>query len=132
MWEKYGVDFIREDGKWKIWHMKVYTDWAMPMYESGQGMGGPGGGAGGQPPQGQGQPPAQDARVNAADKIGSAEITGQLPQEQQDQFAMGKPDVFYKKPYMGWTATTSPQLIPRPPDPYRTWSETWSYADDGE
>src|ERR1035438_7351015 len=21
MWEKYGVDFIKEDGKWKIWHL---------------------------------------------------------------------------------------------------------------
>ncbi len=26
MYEKYGVDFIREDGEWKIWHLFVGTD----------------------------------------------------------------------------------------------------------
>jgi hypothetical protein len=24
--QRYGVDFIKEDGKWKIWHMVAYTD----------------------------------------------------------------------------------------------------------
>jgi hypothetical protein len=24
MWMKYGVDFIREDGQWKIWHMQLF------------------------------------------------------------------------------------------------------------
>lgn len=23
-WDKYGVDFIKEDGKWKIWHFHIY------------------------------------------------------------------------------------------------------------
>jgi hypothetical protein len=137
MWEKYGVDFIRENGKWKVWHMKVYTDWAMPLYESGRGMGGPGGGPGGPGaggPGSQGQPPAQGGTpVNPADKRGSAEITGQAPQGQPGGPGGGpKWDVEYKKPYMGWTATTSPQLVPRPPEPYKTFSETWSYTDDGE
>jgi len=143
MWEKYGVDFIRENGVWKVWHMKVYTDWAMPLYESGQGMGGgqqpQGQGQGGQQaPQGQGQgqggqqpPQGQGTPVNTADKQGTQEITGQQPQQGQGG-GMPKWDVEYKKPYMGWTATTSPQLIPRPPEPYKTFSETWSYADDGE
>ncbi|MBP2645318.1 MAG: hypothetical protein H6Q75_758 [Firmicutes bacterium] len=26
MWEKYGVDFINEEGEWKIWHMQICTD----------------------------------------------------------------------------------------------------------
>jgi len=26
MWEKYGVDFIKEDGAWKIWHIHMYYD----------------------------------------------------------------------------------------------------------
>jgi len=26
MWERYGVDFVKEDGLWKIWHMKMYSD----------------------------------------------------------------------------------------------------------
>lgn len=28
MWERYGVDFIRVNGEWKIWHFLVLTDWA--------------------------------------------------------------------------------------------------------
>lgn len=30
MWEKYGVDFVKEDGKWKLWHIHMYTDFAVP------------------------------------------------------------------------------------------------------
>jgi hypothetical protein len=32
MWvyEKYGVDFIKLDGKWKIWHLHTYTDFYCP------------------------------------------------------------------------------------------------------
>ncbi|MBP2638409.1 MAG: hypothetical protein H6Q72_4316 [Firmicutes bacterium] len=30
MWEKYGVDFVKEDGMWKIWHFHVYTDFMTP------------------------------------------------------------------------------------------------------
>jgi len=26
MWEKYGVDFVKEDGEWKIWHVRTYYD----------------------------------------------------------------------------------------------------------
>jgi hypothetical protein len=24
-WDRYGVDFIKEDGKWKFWHFNIYT-----------------------------------------------------------------------------------------------------------
>jgi hypothetical protein len=24
-WDRYGVDFVKEDGKWKFWHFHVYT-----------------------------------------------------------------------------------------------------------
>lgn len=30
MYERYGVDFIKEDGEWKMWHMFVGTDWGLP------------------------------------------------------------------------------------------------------
>ena len=38
MYEKYGVDFIKEDGEWKIWHLFVGTDFSTPP---GEGFGGP-------------------------------------------------------------------------------------------
>jgi hypothetical protein len=31
-WSKYAVDFIREDGEWKIWHMRLY-----PVFKSEYG-----------------------------------------------------------------------------------------------
>ena len=30
-YEKYGVDFIKEDGQWKIWHIQMYYDYTGPM-----------------------------------------------------------------------------------------------------
>jgi hypothetical protein len=34
VWEKYGVDFVKEDGKWKFWHFHVYTDFLTPYDKS--------------------------------------------------------------------------------------------------
>lgn len=33
-WERYGVDFVKEDGQWKIWHLRVYTDFLTPYEKS--------------------------------------------------------------------------------------------------
>ncbi len=32
IWEAYGVDFIKEDGEWKIWHLHMYTDFMGSYY----------------------------------------------------------------------------------------------------
>lgn len=29
-WEKYGADFAREDGVWRLWHLHMYTDFLCP------------------------------------------------------------------------------------------------------
>jgi len=29
--EKYGIDFIKEDGKWKIWHLRTYVEYYFPL-----------------------------------------------------------------------------------------------------
>jgi hypothetical protein len=31
LWERYGVDFIKEDGVWKFWHILVLTDFMSEM-----------------------------------------------------------------------------------------------------
>ncbi len=31
MYERYAVDFIKENGEWKIWHLLIGTDTAMPV-----------------------------------------------------------------------------------------------------
>ena len=91
LWERYGVDFVNENGSWKIWHLHVYTDFGAPV-NLGSGMGGP---------PGAGQPQVE-ASYQA--RIGYRELG----------------------------ANSYPVLIPRPPEAYRTFSETWSYADPDE
>lgn len=34
IWEKCGVDFIKEDGKWKIWHFRQYGDFGSQLDKS--------------------------------------------------------------------------------------------------
>ncbi len=31
IWEKYGVDFVKEDGEWKIWHIHMFYDIVCPV-----------------------------------------------------------------------------------------------------
>lgn len=33
-WVKYGVDFLREDGQWRIWHLRVYPTFRTPYERS--------------------------------------------------------------------------------------------------
>jgi hypothetical protein len=71
LWVKYGVDFIKEDGQWKIWHMQVFalfnTPYNKSITESAKERASGGGGAGGPPPGGApggapgGTPPAGGA-----------------------------------------------------------------------
>ncbi len=129
MWEKYGVDFVRENGKWKVWHMKVYTDWSSPVGEAiGSNAGGPGGGGapGGAPPGGA-MPNVTPEKQNAGETIGS-----ELGPQGGGAPAMPNWDHVYKKQYRGWSKDSVVEMLPRPPEPYKTWSETWSYTDEGE
>ncbi|MFO1402347.1 MAG: nuclear transport factor 2 family protein [Steroidobacteraceae bacterium] len=150
MWEKYGVDFIREDGHWKVWHMKVYTDWsgdANLNFQKG-GMGAPpGGGGDAQPsgappagaPQGNGPPPGAGAGMpppvsGAARKdVEKMVMQSGLPAGVQMPASLSAAeDVVYANGYKEWSETAAPRLQPRPPEPYRTFSETWSYVDENE
>lgn len=36
VWGKYGCDFIKEDGEWKIWHLHWYTSFRCDFYKSWQ------------------------------------------------------------------------------------------------
>ena len=130
MWEKYGVDFIREDGHWKVWHMKVYTDWsggANVSFEKGGTGAPPPGGGGGPPP---GAPPMSGA---AQQDVESKLMQGGPPPGAQMPASLtAAEDVTYASRYKEWGGTAAPKLQPRPPEPYRTFSETWSYVDENE
>lgn len=126
LWERYGIDFIMENGEWKIWHLHVYTDFGYGVTQgSGGGPGAPapepaaGPGAGGPPAGDQGAP-------EQAERFGPE--AGGPPGGGPMAASQATADV----PYRELGPDTYPDLIPRPPEPYTTFSETWSYGDPNE
>jgi len=94
VYTKYGVDFVKENGKWKIWHYHVYrvfmTPWNIPITEEWE--------------------------KNEREKLRN------LQADEND-----KPDLptTYDNPY---SVDTVRELVPAPPEPYETFSETFSYG----
>ena len=95
-WEKYAVDFVKEDGKWKIWHFSNVMDPTPNSWGGQQGR------------MMQGPPPGEQEVM----QIGGGRIMPTRPD----------PD-----PYESWSPTTLPRIYPRFPEPYYTFSETFSY-----
>jgi hypothetical protein len=105
---KYGVDFAKEDGKWKIWHIGVYFDNTPPgwSYENGKAVNKPAeafsAGTHGAPLKG-----TEDGHPNSA----TAGISI-------------KPN---PSPYQAWSPVRAQKIEPRIPEPYYSFSETFSY-----
>ncbi len=100
--EKYGVDFVKENGEWKIWHIQMYYDYVFNMASDWTKPGAR--------PEAQG-PPAGDQKD---------EPPAQMPQQVKPTRA--NPD-----PYEQWSPTRVSRLEPKIPVPYYTFSETFSY-----
>jgi len=91
-WERYGVDFVKEDGKWKIWHFRVYTDFKTPYEKSW------------------------------------VENALNPPPPPPDTKGFPKPNRPPSIPtYKEYSPFIVPQYAPRPPEPYKTFNETFSY-----
>lgn len=92
--EKYGVDFIKENGQWRIWHAIVVNDFNAQM----------------------GQPLAPPKpRVENQSQLGAIE-GAILPRDIKVEL------------YKSIGPTVAPQMFPKPPVPYQTFSETFSYG----
>ena len=123
-WEKYAADFVKEDGQWKIWHVAMYYENIPPgwnadtdTYEA-RARGGPGGPGG--PMGAMGPPPgAAPGGPQAVGKV-AAELA---PQTQTMQMYTAE----NPNPYKPWSPTKVPAIEPRFPEPYYTFSETFSY-----
>lgn len=93
VYTKYGVDFVKEDGKWKIWHYHVYrvfmTPWNTPYTDEWE----------------------KNVRDKSGRKFGGD----------------SKPD-FPTTADNPYSTETSRELVPAPPEPYETFSETFSYG----
>lgn len=124
MYENYACDFVKEDGEWKSWHRTVYADFATPSNKSwtevnrGVGIGGGTRGAGGDIPG--------DSRSGGAQGGAPSGTTGPKPLEGSQAVMTGKD--LKMVAYEAWSPTTLPQYKPKPPVPYKTFSETFSYC----
>lgn len=148
-YEKYGIDFINEDGEWKIWHFHVYNDWEIPMgedlvkytAEKANGGGQQMQGDQGTPPEGapemaggQGAPP--EGGPEMAGGQGAPPQGGQASQGAASPARQVSDDVapYYTEKKFGesysLTRDANPLTSPRPPESYCTFSDTFSYADE--
>lgn len=105
MWERYGGDFVREGGQWRILHLEVMTDFAYPF-----------GGTLATPVPG----------MPDASKSGS-ESAGGAPGPGAEGVVIPGPTIRMQLAET-YSATRVPKLSPRLPEPYRTLGETFQYA----
>jgi hypothetical protein len=100
IWERYGVDFIREDGQWRFLHIQVNTDFAKPT------------GA-----------PFPEQKESAA-AMGSEGAPG----PGANGIKIPGPTIA-KKLYQEFSQTRVPTLTPALPEPYDSLGKTFEYAD---
>jgi len=102
--EKYGADFVKEDGDWKIWHIQMYRDFT-PSVGSESKWTTPGA-------------IQQSATAQkAADKNDQKTQSTGLPEASREN-----PD-----PYEQWSPTRENKLRPEIPEPYYTFDETSNF-----
>jgi hypothetical protein len=141
-WEKYGADFMKENGEWKIWHCQMWYDWTPSFPESmtssiGGGMGGGAPAAGGQAQGGQGQggapagaPPAGAPGGQGGDKGGKGAVEAGEQMKGQADVSSAKPGDMTANPYnkyQTYSIKRVPTIAPKFPEPYYTFSETFTY-----
>jgi hypothetical protein len=93
-WEKYGGDFVKENGQWKIWHMQMAYDFT----------------------------PQLDGKwLDFEKKKGMKEAGERMAQQMPEGFS--KP----KYSYPAYNPQRPSIIYPQIPEPYYTFSETFSY-----
>lgn len=108
MWERYGVDFVREDGRWKFLHIEVITDFAYPF-------------------GGDLSSPTPGTSKDDQSKSGT-EGASPAPGPGAEGIKVPGPTIA-RRLGESYSPARVPRLEPRLPEPYRTLSETFEYAD---
>lgn len=130
MWEKYGVDFIKEDGKWKIWHLINLMDQG-PVESQGRDnlAQAPGAGQGAPPDMQGGAPPSGGMPGGAGGQGAPPDMQGGAPGGQGGAPGGGQQSSQFEKApeHFKYSPTAVPVIDPQFPEPYYTFSETWSY-----
>ena len=98
IWEAYGVDFVKENGEWKIWHLHMFTDFMGSFYID------LGGNTGGMPvfpgatSETQGESGAQVAASTANAYLYSTQYTFFSADRLREDM-----EIFLPKPYESWS-----------------------------
>jgi len=111
MWERYGGDFIRDEGQWRILHLEVITDFAYPF---GGDLSSPMPGA-----------PARTDQSNSG-----SENSRHAPGPGAEGVYVPGPTIT-KSMGESYTPMRVPRLTPRLPEPYRTLREIFEYVECG-
>lgn len=105
--EKYGADFVREDGEWKIWHIQMYRDFTPSV--------------------------GSESKWTTPGTIQQS-TTAQQFTDKKDQKAQSSGDTGLSKasrenpdPYEQWSPTRENKLRPEIPEPYYTFDETSNF-----
>jgi len=107
-WEKYGIDFVKEDGEWKIWHLQTYYDFTPPVGSESKWT---------NPATIQSPMAMQKSTDKKDEKAQVADAMGNLPKPSREN-----PD-----PYPQWSPTRVNTLRPELPEPYYTFDETANF-----
>lgn len=126
LYERYGADFVFEDGQWLYLNLRVCPDIGGQIDGSGfaekaagGGPGGPGGAPGGAPPAGGGEGPGGPPPEGGPGGPGGPGGDGPPPQQAQ-QVDISAPNDIPGPLYNQWSPTQMPQQEPRMPLPYKT------------
>jgi hypothetical protein len=106
---KYGVDFVKEDTGWKIWHISICLDNA-PLgwsYKNEQAVY---------------EPPEKTDSIAHDGSAHSGKAEGHPSSATSGISLKPNPD-----PYKTWSPARAQKIKPRLPEPYYTFNETFSY-----
>ncbi len=115
IWEAYGVDFVKENGVWKMWHLHMFTDFMGSFYLTLGGGTGNIGGPGNPPPEGgPGGPGApggggeqQDWKGEGGAQVAASTIHDYLSSPQYTEFSKDRlradMEIFLPKAYEAWS-----------------------------
>lgn len=138
IWERYFVDFIKEDGNWKIWHANLLVQimtpyeksWVAGSMEQVKGTaGGAGGAPGGAPPAG-GNAPQAGGGARGGGAPGGGALAGGAMGSMPAGAAPAKTELRCQTYAVNKLCGLLTPGIPRQPEPYYTFSETHSYGPD--
>jgi hypothetical protein len=103
--EKYGADFVKENGEWKIWHIQIYSDFKPSVGSESKWT------------------------TPAAAQASMAQKSGDKKDEkaQSSDAGLPKPTRENPDPYEQWSSTRENKMRPELPEPYYTFDETSNY-----